>query len=198
MYSALPSEQVVRQRDTLRQLLQSSGNNLETARQAYVHSVGQASPGAASPAPTGTPQPAGAQQQQHVAAPAGPDYRALYADAEQQFKEYKEEVNKTQQMLSQDLARVRDEASAAKSGAVRARAEAEFERDRSGRLTQSLEMQRQQLEGLMGSNAKYQSLVTDIERKLSEAQAAADEARDTVRKLWPGFSILAAAAAAAV
>lgn len=172
------------------------------------------------------------------------------------------------------LARVREEASTAKSEAGRARAEADFERDRSTRLAESVEMQRQQvgsplamlpavmwagaapavtagaeallpricgalckkgssrvplwlpaatptcfsgmpvarpaaslargrpcpgicplcptlysppllpaarqIESMIGSNAKYQALLTDTERKLAQAQAAADEARDTV------------------
>ena len=43
------------------------------------------------------------------------------------------------------LARAREEASAAKSEASRARAEAEFERDRSGRMAESVDMQRQQV-----------------------------------------------------
>ena len=108
-----PRLQVVRQRDTLRQLLQSSGNNLDFARQAYAQSavaVGQQSPGggtAASPlqqqqqqqtdgtaaaGAAGTPQAAG-----------GPDYRSMYADLEAQLKEYKEEAAKTAEMLSKDV-----------------------------------------------------------------------------------------------
>ena len=83
------------------------------------------------------------------------------------------------------LARVREEASVARSEASRCRAEAEFERDRSTRLAESAEMQRQQVESMIGSNAKYQALLTDTERKLAQAQAAADESRDTVRTL-PG------------
>lgn len=48
---------------------------------------------------------------------------------------------------------------------------------------------------MIGSNAKYQALLTDTERKLAQAQAAADEARDTVRRLagrvevvWASFA----------
>lgn len=98
---------MVRQRDTLRQLLQSSGNNLDAARQAYATSVGAASPagaaGMASPAggAVGTPggaTPGTAGQQQ-----GGPDYRAMLADAEAQLKEYKEEASKTQELLSKDV-----------------------------------------------------------------------------------------------
>ena len=41
-------------------------------------------------------------------------------------------------------------------------------------------MQRQQVESLINSNTKYQALLTETERKLAQAAAAADEARDTV------------------
>lgn len=58
--------------------------------------------------------------------------------------------------LPLQLARVREEASLARSEAGRARAEAEFERDRSSRLAESVEMQRQQVESMMTSAAKYQ------------------------------------------
>lgn len=40
------------------------------------------------------------------------------------------------------------------------------------------------MEALIGSNAKYQALLTDAERKLAQAAGAADEARDTVRERW--------------
>ena len=93
------------------------------------------------------------------------------------------------------LARVREEASVARSEASRCRAEAEFERDRSTRLAESAEMQRQQVESMIGSNAKYQALLTDTERKLAQAQAAADESRDTVRTLPPPTACLPSAPA---
>ena len=55
----------------------------------------------------------------------------------------------------------------------------------SNSLTSALHLaclpQRQQLESLMSSAAKQQSLITETERRLGEAQAAADEARDKVR-----------------
>ena len=35
---------------------------------------------------------------------------------------------------------------------------------------------------MIASSAKYQALLTDTERKLAQAAAAADEARDTVRR----------------
>lgn len=83
------------------------------------------------------------------------------------------------------LARIKEEAASAKSEAARSGAEAEFERDRSARLASALETQRQQLEGLMGSNAKYQALVTETERRLRAAQAQAEEFADKVSML-PG------------
>ena len=87
------------------------------------------------------------------------------------------------------LTRARDEWSAARADAARAHAEADFERDRGNRLSSSLEMQRQQLESMMGSNAKYQALLGDVERRLAAAQAAAEEASD---KASPPSAILAA------
>ncbi len=41
-----------------------------------------------------------------------------------------------------------------------------------------------QLESMIASSAKYQALLTDTERKLAQAQASADEARDAVRPAW--------------
>ena len=82
--------------------------------------------------------------------------------------------------LSVQLGQARSEASAARSEASRAAAESEFERERGTRLVESLEMQRQQVESLINSNTKYQALLTETERKLAQAAAAADEARDTV------------------
>lgn len=103
--------QVVRQRDTLRQLLQSSGNDLDAARQAYAASLGgAASPSAAAGA--GTPGPGAGTPGQAAdsgtrggtpSQAGGPDYRALHADLESQFKDYKEEAAKTQDMLSKDV-----------------------------------------------------------------------------------------------
>ena len=100
---------MVRQRDTLRQLLQSSGNNLDFARQAYAQSAvatGQQSPGAgaaASPAQQQTDGTAAAGAAGTPQAAGGPDYRGMYADLEAQLKEYKEEAAKTAEMLSKDV-----------------------------------------------------------------------------------------------
>ena len=206
---------MVRQRDTLRQLLQSTGNDLDAARKTYAQSLGAASPGqpgagAVSPQPAAAgAAAAGGDGGAGGGGAGGPDFRALHADMEQQMRDYKTEAAKTQEMLSTDvsgvglysggmsrqedcrldtrhamlcsvaclhmlllapsqpasvsshqaalpahaslllpqLARAREEASAAKSEASRARAEAEFERDRSGRLSESVEMQRQQVGG---------------------------------------------------
>ena len=101
--------QVVRQRDTLRQLLQSAGNNLDAARQAYAQSLGAASPGqpgagAASPQPAAGGAAAAAGGEGGAAGtPGGPDFRALHADMEQQLREYKAEAAKTHEMLSADV-----------------------------------------------------------------------------------------------
>jgi nucleoprotein TPR len=80
------------------------------------------------------------------------------------------------------LARAKEDAATAKSEASRSAAAAEFERDRAARLVSTLETQRQQMEGLMASNAKYQALITETERRLHAAQTQADEARDVLRR----------------
>jgi len=78
------------------------------------------------------------------------------------------------------LAQAKEDLSTSKSEAARSSAQAEFERDRATRLASTLETQRQQLEGLMASNAKYQALITETERRLHAVQAQADEAGDKV------------------
>lgn len=110
-----PPLQVVRQRDTLRQLLQSSGNDLDAARRIYASTLGSgpASPGpaggvgtpggtpggAASPAPTD----GGAAGAQQLAGAGGPDYASLHSEMEAQLREFKAESSKTQEMLSSDV-----------------------------------------------------------------------------------------------
>lgn len=95
--------QVVRQRDTLRQLLQSAGSDLDQARRAYAASLSEqpATPGGGTPggaaAAEGTPA-GGTQEGQ-----SGPDYRALHADLEQALKEAREEAGRTHDMLAKDV-----------------------------------------------------------------------------------------------
>lgn len=107
---ALPRPaQVVRQRDTLRQLLQSAGNDLDAARKVYATSLGAASPGqpgagAASPQPAaGGAAAVGGEGGASGSGAGGPDFRAMHADMEQQLREYKAEATKTQEMLSTDV-----------------------------------------------------------------------------------------------
>lgn len=100
---------MVRQRDTLRQLLQSTGNDLDAARKTYASSLGAASPGqpgagAASPQPAAAGAAAGGEGGAGGSGAAGgPDFRALHADMEQQLRDYKTEAAKTQEMLSTDV-----------------------------------------------------------------------------------------------
>jgi hypothetical protein len=104
------SPQVVRQRDTLRQLLQSSGTDLDHARKAYLQAPGPAggTPGGATPSPAGLATPGQGVQDgaPGSGAASGPDYRGMYADLEQQYKEYKQEVARTHDMLGKDVSRV--------------------------------------------------------------------------------------------
>lgn len=80
------------------------------------------------------------------------------------------------------LSQSKENAAVARSEASRATAQADFQKERADRLFNSLETQRQQLESLMASNAKYQSLLTETERKLHAAQSLADEATDKLRQ----------------
>jgi len=75
---------------------------------------------------------------------------------------------------------VREDAASAKREAAQATAKAEYESDRATRLLANLETQREQLDSLMTSNAKYQALLTETEKRLHAAQAQADEAGDAV------------------
>lgn len=86
--------QVVRQRDTLRQLLSTGGGDLASARAEYARSLGQ-EPGA----PPRSPEPTDG----GAAARAGVAAQRLHADLEEQFKQYKEEVNKNHDMLRQEV-----------------------------------------------------------------------------------------------
>ena len=176
--------QVVRQRDTLKELLHGVGGDLSAARVAYAQSVGiQPMPASeqwgASP-PPGSGQRTGEAPSNDIAA-GGITYREMYSDLESQFKEYRRDSSKTQEMLSQDLTQARDDVSNARSEAARAKAEAEFERDRASRLSSSMDMQRSQVESMMVSTAKFQELLAQTEKKLANAQAASEEAHDKVR-----------------
>ena len=90
--------QVVRQRDTLRQLLQGGDGDLNVARSAYARSLGG---GAPSPAQGG----AGAETSANGAASRADaaKYREMYSDLDGQFKQFREEASKNQTMLNQDV-----------------------------------------------------------------------------------------------
>jgi hypothetical protein len=88
--------QVVRQRDTLRQLLQGTDGDLSDARALYARSVG-ASDGRQEQQQATTTGPADAGNG------SGPSYRDLYAELEVQFKDFRQEATKNQSMLSQDV-----------------------------------------------------------------------------------------------
>ena len=94
---------VARQRDTLRELLTGTGGDLGAARSAYAQTL-----------PV-TPRPQQAAQQpiggegagpESTAASAAANLRALHADMEQQLKAFKEETQRTQQLLSEDVSAV--------------------------------------------------------------------------------------------
>lgn len=172
--------QVQRQRDTLRQMLKGTDGNgdLGEARVAYARSLDVGGAGLEAELHARGHSTNNMQRE----AVGGPNYHELYVDLDDHFKQFREEANKNQNMLAQDLARAKEDAATAKSEAARSGAQAEFEKERSNRLSASLEAQREQVESLMASNAKYQALITETERRLHAVQAAASEAQDTVRR----------------
>jgi hypothetical protein len=92
-------QQVVQQRDTLRHLLH--GGDLGAARAAYSQSIGGEGQQQGQQAQQEQAQQHGQQAQQQQQGQA--DHRAMHADLEQQFKEYKAEATKNQQMLAEDV-----------------------------------------------------------------------------------------------
>lgn len=67
-----------------------------------------------------------------------------------------------------------------KKEAAQSQAQADFEKDRSGRLSVSLDSQQKHIESLLGSNAKYQALMTETERRLAVVQQSCDKAEEMV------------------
>lgn len=180
-------QQVQRQRDTLRELLSGGGKDLVSAKSAYAKSLLESNAGAQTMmkevvvATPSQPENGGA-----LESPSNAEnlkYRDLYLDLESQFKQLKEDADKNQTMLAQDLAQAKEDATTARSEAARCSAKAEFESERSKRLANNLDAQQGQLENLMASNAKYQTLVTETEQRLLTAQAAAAESQDNLRRM---------------
>jgi hypothetical protein len=91
---------VVRQRDTLRQLLQSAGSDLDQARRAYAASLAEQPPTPGGGTPGGAAAAEGAPGQEGA---GGPDYRALHADLEQALREHREEAARSHEMLAKDV-----------------------------------------------------------------------------------------------
>lgn len=181
-------EQVQRQRDTLRELLSGGDKDLASARSAYARSLLESDAGVQTMAKDigggATPsQPGNGAALELTSSAENHKYRDLYLDLESQFKQFKEDTDKNQTMLTQDLAQAKEDATTARSEAARCSAQAEFESERSKRLANTLDAQRGQLENLMASNAKYQTLITETEQRLIAAQAAAAESQDNLRRL---------------
>lgn len=91
--------QVVRQRDTLRQLLQGNDGDLAAARSLYARSL-ETGCNTVSGAP-GTV--ANVSNGGAVLRADGTNYKDLFADLDNQFKQYKQEVAKNHEMLSKDV-----------------------------------------------------------------------------------------------
>ena len=81
------------------------------------------------------------------------------------------------------LLEAKHEILAVKKEAAQSQAQAAFEKDRSGRLSASLDSQQKHIESLLASNAKYQALMTETERKLAVVQQSCDKAEEMVRDI---------------
>ena len=173
--------QVMKQRDTLRQLLQGTEGDLSKAKILYARSIDGKEHTEPNEQSVLGEQGTESISQEILKESENHNYRELYTELNSQYKEYKEESAKNQSMLSAELSRAKEDASTAKSEAARSNATAEFERERASRLNASLDSQRQQLDNLMASNAKYQALITETERQLHSAQSEAQAASDDLR-----------------
>lgn len=85
------------------------------------------------------------------------------------------------------LLEAKHEILAVKKEAAQSQAQAAFEKDRSDRLSASLDSQQKHIGSLLASNAKYQALMTETERKLAVVQQSCDKAEEMVRNLLISF-----------
>ena len=96
--------QVVRQRDTLRQLLQGGGGDgdLNAARNAYAGSLGGGTTATTTATTTGNGGVAATTAAMEMERD-GSNYRVMYTDLNSQFKQFREDSTKNQAMLIQDV-----------------------------------------------------------------------------------------------
>lgn len=166
-------EQVVRQRDTLRNLLQGAGGDLAAGRELYEKSLGYQEIGR-----TSNPQ-----IDTMSINPENLQYREMYEDLEKKFEDYKRKSIEEYSTLEKDLASTKNDLISMKKQISQAKAECEYENERSKRLSVSIDSHQKQVDSLLASNAKYQALVNETEKRLSITQQSLFEAEDELRKL---------------
>jgi nucleoprotein TPR len=119
------------------------------------------------------------------AAPSGPDYMAMLADAQKEAERVKMESLENTRILHEQMAALRAEASEARHAGTRAAADMEFHRQRYNRLVESSDATRAQTELLVQRNASLAKEMTDHQKALQNAMhlrnAAEDESRRQMR-----------------
>ena len=167
-------EQVVRQRDTLRNLLQSAGGDLVVGREMYSLSMGKE-----------TELNKSKTTQSHSIAldSEGLAYREMYEDLEKKFEDYKKKANDEYANIEKELSSAKKELISMKKEVAQAQAQSEFETERSKRLSSSIDSQQKHVESLLASNAKYQAILNESERRLSISQQSLDDCEQKMRTL---------------
>ena len=176
-------EHVVRQRDTLRELLQGVGGDLGAGRRRVPNekSLGSQESLSVSCLPNNL---------NTARNPENLQYREMYDDLEKKFDEYKKKSTEEYSNLEKDLSSAKNELISMKRQISQAQAECEYEKERCSRLSASTDSQQMQVENLLASNAKYQALVNELERRLSVAQQNLSDSEEKLRCLNNQVSIL--------
>lgn len=166
-------EHVVRQRDTLRDLLQGAGD-LGARKALQENSLCREEIRKASCT----------QNESHTSTnPENLQYREMYDDLQEKFESYKNKSMEEYSSLEKDLSTAKSDLISMKKQVSQALAESEFQSERSSRFAASVDSYQKQVDSLLASNAKYQALVNEAEMRLSAAQLNLSEFEGQLRKL---------------
>jgi nucleoprotein TPR len=161
-------EHVVRQRDTLRELLHGVGGDLGAGRKLLS---------------SDDRMNISVNDDTFTSNPENLQYREMYADLEKKFDEFKKVSAQEYSNLEKELSSAKNELISMKKLISQAQAECQYERDRSSRLSVSIDSHQKQIESLLGSNAKYQALVNEAERRLATSQQSISDSEEKLRCL---------------
>eukprot|EP00889_Picochlorum_renovo_P008655 jgi/Picre1/35685/NNA_003146.t1 len=167
-------EQVVRQRDTLRKLLQNAGGDLSIGRELYARSGGNGA---------GVLPQASNTENVFTSEADSLTYKEMYEDMEKKLEDFKKRSNEDYAALEKELASSKGDLISLKKEVTQAQAQCQYESERSTRLSKSIESQQKHVESLLASNAKYQALINETERRLSSAQHNLQAIEDDKRSL---------------